>query len=78
MNDTFTIIGEPYPPAAGDMRLWTRRDEFAKAAMQGWLATYPAEAEAHNAEAGAHVVAKLAYVIADAMMKAREVRNETT
>lgn len=46
-----------------------RRDYFAAKAMQGWMATYPSD----QAFAGvsADEVARLAYRIADAMLKAR-------
>ena len=47
------------------------RDYFAAKAMQGWLASFPEHVEASTAEKSCHVTARLAYTIADAMMKAR-------
>ena len=72
------------------MHLWTRRDEFAKAAMQGMIAA-PENGDGEHASVmisdglsfgggwrGRIAVAVASYAMADAMMKAREVRNEIT
>lgn len=48
------------------------RDYFAAKALQGWLASYP-ETSSHPVVAGnENKVAKEAYQMADAMIKARE------
>ncbi|HDO7157182.1 MULTISPECIES: hypothetical protein [Klebsiella/Raoultella group] len=50
----------------------TLRDYFAAKAMQGWLASYP-ESEQHPvATHRENMVAELSYLMADAMLKARE------
>lgn len=50
----------------------TLRDYFAAKALSGWLASYP-ESNCHPVAAGnADEVAKQAYMLADAMLKARE------
>lgn len=50
----------------------TVRDYFAAKAMQGWLASYP-ESEQHPvATHRENMVAELSYLMADAMLKARE------
>lgn len=50
----------------------TIRDYFAAKALSGWLASYP-ESSSHPIVAGnADVVAKHSYMMADAMLKARE------
>lgn len=50
----------------------TLRDYFAAKAMSGWLASYP-ESCTHPIVAGnADEVAKHSYMLADAMLKARE------
>lgn len=50
----------------------TVRDYFAAKAMQGWLASYP-ESEQHPvANNRENMVAELSYLMADAMLKARE------
>ncbi|MDP1050474.1 hypothetical protein [Klebsiella quasipneumoniae] len=50
----------------------TVRDYFAAKAMQGWLASYP-ESEQHPvANHRENMVAELSYLMADAMLKARE------
>ncbi|ATM21050.1 hypothetical protein [Raoultella ornithinolytica] len=50
----------------------TLRDYFAAKALSGWLASYP-ESNFHPVAAGnADEVAKQAYMLADAMLKARE------
>ncbi len=49
----------------------TLRDYFAAKALSGWLASYP-ESNCHPVAAGnADEVAKQAYMLADAMLKAR-------
>lgn len=64
------------PDQAGSIHLqhlgMTLRDYFAAKALQGWLASYPRDMKAEQAEAGAHIVAALAYRMADAMLKARQ------
>ena len=51
----------------------TLRDEIAIAAMQGWLSSWP-EAEPHPADTNlnAALIAHQSYVMADAMIDARE------
>lgn len=50
----------------------TLRDYFAAKAMQGWLASFPAD-ECHPSVSGiCDKVAKQSYELADAMLKARE------
>ena len=49
----------------------TLLDHFAGLAMQGWLASYPEHIEASGAEKSCHMTARLAYVIADAMLEER-------
>lgn len=61
-------IGPDFAPGWAGMTL---RDYFAAKAMQGWLASFPEHVEASTAEKSCHVTARLAYTIADAMMKAR-------
>lgn len=46
----------------------TLRDYFAAKAMQGWLANFPRNCAADDSE----WIAKKAYVLADAMLAARE------
>lgn len=58
----------------GDEPGMTLRDYFAAKAMQGWLSTYGADAPGEAVIGGAHGVAGLAYAMADAMLKAREVK----
>ena len=57
-------------PPKGDMHLWTMRDEYAKAALSGLLATNV------NHSSDEYMFARDAFKLADAMMKAREVRND--
>ena len=47
----------------------TQRDYFAAKAMQGWLASFPEDADAEIVRAA--TIARLAYKIADAMLEAR-------
>lgn len=50
----------------------TMRDYFAAKAMQGWIASFPADA-CHPAVSGiCDKLAKQSYELADAMLKARE------
>lgn len=50
----------------------TLRDYFAAKAMQGWIASYP-ESEQHPVTTHReNMVAELSYLMADAMLKARE------
>lgn len=63
--------GGPAYPTQGYEGL-TVRDYFAAKAMQGWLASYP---ESNQHPVSAHhenMVAELSYLMADAMLKARE------
>lgn len=63
--------GGPAYPTQGYEGL-TVRDYFAAKAMQGWLASYP-ESEQHPvATHRENMVAELSYLMADAMLKARE------
>lgn len=63
--------GGPAYPTQGYEGL-TLRDYFAGQAMQGWLASYP-ESEQHPvATHSENMVAELSYMMADAMLKARE------
>ena len=49
----------------------TLRDYFAANAMQGWLASYGADAPLEAAIAHTDGIARLAYSLADAMLKER-------
>ncbi len=67
-------IGPDFPPGWGGMTL---RDYFAAKAMQGWMANptaTPVEAGVDDADpqALADVAAAFGYMVADAMMKARQ------
>ncbi|MER1974556.1 hypothetical protein [Pseudocitrobacter faecalis] len=71
MNDepAFPIPATEYHGMDSGMTL---RDYFAAKAMSGWLASYP-ESCTHPIVAGnADEVAKHSYMLADAMLKARE------
>ncbi|EPY5145513.1 hypothetical protein ACXDR1_002009 [Klebsiella pneumoniae] len=50
----------------------TVRDYFAAKAMQGWLASYPESNQHPVATHHENMVAELSYLMADAMLKARE------
>ncbi|AWZ74672.1 hypothetical protein J051_1300 [Klebsiella pneumoniae 440_1540] len=50
----------------------TVRDYFAAKAMQGWLAGYPAGINHPARSEEGFTVAELSYLMADAMLKARE------
>ena len=69
--------GGPAFPVAGSEHNYpiegmTLRDFFAAKALSGWLASYP-ESSAHPIVAGnAEDVAKYSYMLADAMLRARE------
>lgn len=63
--------GGPAYPTQGYEGL-TLRDYFAGQAMQGWLASYP-ESTQHPVDTHHEkMVAELSYLMADAMLKARE------
>ncbi|EQA1588766.1 hypothetical protein RBQ08_RS03205 [Enterobacter hormaechei] len=71
--------GYAFPMEATDATAWrdcnqgmTLRDYFAAKALSGWLASYP-ESCTHPIVAGnADEVAKHSYMLADAMLRARE------
>lgn len=69
--------GGPAFPVAGSEHNYpidgmTLRDYFAAKALSGWLASYP-ESCTHPIVAGnADEVAKHSYMLADAMLRARE------
>ncbi len=50
----------------------TLRDQFAMAALTGYLASMPEDANMRS-----ELIARAAYLLADAMLKAREAQNET-
>lgn len=63
--------GGPAFPAQGYEGV-TLRDYFAAKAMQGWLASFPADACHPSVSGVCDKVAKQSYELADAMLKARE------
>ncbi|HCF8963045.1 hypothetical protein [Klebsiella quasipneumoniae] len=63
--------GGPAYPTQGYEGL-TLRDYFAAKAMQGWLASYPESNQHPVATHHENMVAELSYLMADAMLKARE------
>lgn len=63
--------GGPAYPTQGCEGL-TVRDYFAAKAMQGWLASYPESNQRPVATHHENMVAELSYLMADAMLKARE------
>ncbi|ROE12657.1 hypothetical protein C4Z00_000070 [Klebsiella pneumoniae subsp. pneumoniae] len=63
--------GGPAYPTQGYEGL-TVRDYFAAKAMQGWLASYPESNQHPVATHRENMVAELSYLMADAMLKARE------
>lgn len=63
--------GGPAYPTQGYEGL-TVRDYFAAKAMQGWLASYPERDQHPVATHRENMVAELSYLMADAMLKARE------
>ncbi|WP_448101531.1 hypothetical protein [Klebsiella pneumoniae] len=62
--------GPAYPTQAYEGL--TVRDYFAAKAMQGWLASYPESDQHPVATHHENMVAELSYLMADAMLKARE------
>lgn len=64
--------GGPAYPTQGCQGL-TVRDYFAAKAMQGWLASYPESNQHPVVTHHENMVAELSYLMADAMLKAREV-----
>ncbi|HBM3177426.1 TPA: hypothetical protein LVM02_005345 [Klebsiella michiganensis] len=63
--------GGPVYPTQGYEGL-TLRDYFAGQVMQGWLASYPESNQHPVATHHENMVAELSYLMADAMLKARE------
>ncbi|KAB8150725.1 hypothetical protein FNV34_01140 [Raoultella ornithinolytica] len=63
--------GDPAYPTQGCEGL-TLRDYLAGQAMQGWLASYPESNRHPMATHHENMVAELSYLMADAMLKARE------
>lgn len=63
--------GGPAYPTQGYEGL-TVRDYFAAKAMQGWLASYPESNQHPVVTHRENMVAELSYLMADAMLKARE------
>ncbi|EMF7245760.1 hypothetical protein V4F06_003551 [Klebsiella variicola] len=63
--------GGPAYPTQGYEGL-TVRDYFAAKAMQGWLASYPESDQHPVVTHRENMVAELSYLMADAMLKARE------
>ncbi|HBX2772376.1 TPA: hypothetical protein MHU27_09680 [Klebsiella pneumoniae] len=63
--------GGPAYPTQGYEGL-TVRDYFAAKAMQGWLASYPGGIEHPATNEHDFIIAELSYLMADAMLKARE------
>lgn len=68
--------GQAFPVAGSDHNYaWegmTLRDYFAAKALQGWLASYPADAVHPVAAWNTAQVAQMAYIMADAMLEARD------
>lgn len=64
--------GGPAYPTQGYEGL-TVRDYFAAKAMQGWLASYPESNQHPVVTHHENMVAELSYLMADAMLKEREV-----
>lgn len=64
--------GGPAFPSQGYEGL-TIRDYVAIKAMQGWLASYPESNQHPVVTHHENMVAELSYLMADAMLKAREV-----
>ena len=61
--------GGAFPEPIDAIEGMTLRDYFAAKAMQGDIASMPAD---HDPQSLAHFIAKRAYVVADAMLVARE------
>lgn len=67
-GQAFPVAGSDHNYAEEGMSL---RDYFAAKALQGWLAGYSAD-EVHPVVAGSTArVAQMAYIMADAMLEAR-------
>lgn len=68
--------GQAFPVAGSDHNYavdgMTLRDYFAAKALQGRLASYPADAAHPVAAENTAQVAQQAYMMADAMLKARD------
>lgn len=68
--------GQAFPVAGSDRNYavdgMTLRDYFAAKALQGWLAGYPADAVHPVAAGNTAQVAQMAYIMADAMLEARD------
>ena len=67
--------GQAFPVAGSDPNYaeegMSLRDYFAAKALQGWLASYPADAVHPVATGNTAQVAQMAYIMADAMLEAR-------
>lgn len=68
--------GQAFPVAGSDHNFpgdgMTLRDYFAAKALQGWLASYPADAVHPVAAGNTAQVAQMAYIMAGAMLEARD------
>lgn len=68
--------GQAFPVAGSDRNYaeegMSLRDYFADKALQGWLARYPADAVHPVAAGNTAKVAQMAYIMADAMLEARD------
>ena len=68
--------GQAFPVAGSDHNYavdgMTLRDYFAAKALQGWLASYPADAVHPVAAGNTAQVTQMAYIMADAMLEARD------
>lgn len=68
--------GQAFPVAGSDHNYavdgMTLRDYFAAKALQGWLASYPADAVHPVAAGNTAQVAQMVYIMADAMLEARD------
>ena len=67
-GQAFPVAGPEHNYAEEGMTL---RDYFAAKALQGWLASYPADAVHPVAAGNTAQVAQMAYIMADAMLEAR-------
>lgn len=67
-GQAFPVAGSDHNYAEEGMSL---RDYFAAKALQGWLASYPADAVHPVAAGNTAQVAQMAYIMADAMLEAR-------
>lgn len=68
-GQAFPVAGSDHNYAEEGMKL---RDYFAAKALQGWLASYPADAVHPVAAGNTAQVAQMAYIMADAMLEARD------